>query len=79
SSSSLIASTTEGATLTASVTDAYDNPLEGIKVNFRGLSATLSNTTAETDAQGKAEILVTSTIAGTKIVVANLANAPTDT
>ena len=79
SSSSLIASTTEGATLTASVTDAYDNPLEGIKVNFRGLSATLSNTTAETDAQGKAEILVTSTIAGTKIVVANLANVPTDT
>ncbi len=77
SSSSFTASTTEGATLTASVTDAYGNPLEGIKVNFRG-SATLSNTNVETDAQGKAEVLVTSTIAGTKVITANLANAPTE-
>ncbi|WP_157930294.1 Ig-like domain-containing protein [Escherichia coli] len=78
SSGSFTASTTEGATLTASVTDAYGNPLEGIKVNFRGPATTLSNTSVETDAQGKAEILVTSTIAGTKVVTANLANAPTE-
>ncbi|HGC4793954.1 TPA: Ig-like domain-containing protein [Escherichia coli] len=78
SSSSFTASTTEGATLTASVTDTYGNPLEGIKVNFRGPATTLSNTSVETDAQGKAEILVTSTIAGTKVVTANLANAPTE-
>ncbi|WP_162753643.1 Ig-like domain-containing protein [Escherichia coli] len=78
SSSSFTASTTEGATLTASVTDAYGNPLEGIKVNFRAPATTLSNTSVETDAQGKAEILVTSTIAGTKVVTANLANAPTE-
>ncbi|HAV8884095.1 TPA: inverse autotransporter adhesin-like protein YeeJ [Escherichia coli] len=78
SSSSFTASTTEGAPLTASVTDAYGNPLEGIKVNFRGPATTLSNTSVETDAQGKAEILVTSTIAGTKVVTANLANAPTE-
>ncbi|HAW2282163.1 TPA: inverse autotransporter adhesin-like protein YeeJ [Escherichia coli] len=78
SSSSFTASTTEGATLTASVTDAYGNPLEGIKVNFRGPATSLSNTSVETDAQGKAEILVTSTIAGTKVVTANLANAPTE-
>ncbi|HDX7695170.1 TPA: Ig-like domain-containing protein [Escherichia coli] len=78
SSGSLTASTTEGATLTASVTDAYGNPLEGIKVNFRGPATTLSNTSVETDAQGKAEVLVTSTIAGTKVVTANLANAPTE-
>ena len=77
SSSSFTASTTEGATLTASVTDAYGNPLEGIMVNFHG-SATLSNTSVETDAQGKAEVLVTSTIAGTKVITANLANAPTE-
>ncbi|HHX4700901.1 TPA: Ig-like domain-containing protein [Escherichia coli] len=77
SSSSFTASTTEGATLTANVTDAYGNPLEGIMVNFRG-SATLSNTSVETDAQGKAEVLVTSTIAGTKVITANLANAPTE-
>ncbi|HBC8104112.1 TPA: Ig-like domain-containing protein [Escherichia coli] len=77
SSSSFTASTTEGATLTASVADAYGNPLEGIMVNFRG-SATLSNTSVETDAQGKAEVLVTSTIAGTKVITANLANAPTE-
>lgn len=51
SSGSFTASTTEGATLTASVTDAYGNPLEGIMVNFHG-SATLSNTSVETDAQG---------------------------
>ncbi|WP_218066017.1 Ig-like domain-containing protein [Escherichia coli] len=78
SSSSFTASTTEGATLTASVTDTYGNPLEGIKVNFRGPATTLSNTSVETDAQGKAEILVTSTIAGTKVVTANLAIAPTE-
>ncbi|HGK6399788.1 TPA: Ig-like domain-containing protein [Escherichia coli] len=78
SSSSFTASTTEGATLTASVTDAYGNPLEGIKVNFRGPATTLSNTSVETDAQGKAEILVTNTIAGTKVVTTNLANAPTE-
>ncbi|HFK2399154.1 TPA: Ig-like domain-containing protein [Escherichia coli] len=78
SSSSFTASTTEGVTLTASVTDAYSNPLEGIKVNFRGPATTLSNTSVETDAQGKAEILVTSTIAGTKVVTANLAIAPTE-
>ncbi|HGU5919580.1 TPA: Ig-like domain-containing protein [Escherichia coli] len=78
SSSSFTASTTEGVTLTASVTDAYGNPLEGIKVNFRGPATTLSNTSVETDAQGKAEILVTSTIAGTKVVTANLAIAPTE-
>ncbi|SQJ49211.1 putative invasin [Escherichia coli] len=78
SSSSFTASTTEGVTLTASVTDAYGNPVEGIKVNFRGPATTLSNTSVETDAQGKAEILVTSTIAGTKVVTANLAIAPTE-
>lgn len=78
SSSSFTASTTKGAPLTASVTDAYGNPLEGIKVNFRGPATTLSNTSVETDAQGKAEVLVTSTIAGTKVVTANLANAPTE-
>ncbi|EPU8063928.1 Ig-like domain-containing protein [Escherichia coli] len=78
SSSSFTASTTEGAPLTASVTDAYGNPLEGIKVNFRGPATTLSNTSVETDAHGKAEVLVTSTIAGTKVVTANLANAPTE-
>ena len=77
SSSSFTASTTEGATLTASVTDAYGNPLEGIMVNFHG-SATLSNTSVETDAQGKAEVLVSSTIAGTKVITANLANAATE-
>ncbi len=77
SSGSFTASTTEGATLTASVTDAYGNPLEGIMVNFHG-SATLSNTSVETDAQGKAEVLVTSTIAGTKVITANLAIAPTE-
>ncbi|MCP8779065.1 Ig-like domain-containing protein [Escherichia coli] len=78
SSSSFTASTTEGATMTASVTDANGNPIEGIKVNFRGPATTLSNTSVETDAQGKAEILVTSTIAGTKVVTANLAIAPTE-
>ncbi|EGE1539685.1 hypothetical protein DMX52_21575, partial [Shigella sonnei] len=32
---SFVVSTTEGATMTASVTDANGNPVEGIKVNFR--------------------------------------------
>ncbi len=75
---SFVVSTTEGATMTASVTDANGNPVKGIKVNFRGTSVTLSSTSVETDDQGKAEILVTSTIAGTKVVTANLAIAPTE-
>ncbi|MGL9607273.1 Ig-like domain-containing protein [Escherichia coli] len=75
---SFVVSTTEGATMTASVTDANGNPVKGIKVNFRGTSVTLSSSSVETDDQGKAEILVTSTIAGTKVVTANLAIAPTE-
>ncbi|EHH4261429.1 inverse autotransporter adhesin-like protein YeeJ [Escherichia coli] len=75
---SFVISTTEGATMTASVTDANGNPVKGIKVNFRGTSVTLSSSSVETDDQGKAEILVTSTIAGTKVVTANLAIAPTE-
>ncbi|GDQ47404.1 adhesin [Escherichia coli] len=59
---SFVVSTTEGATMTASVTDANGNPVEGIKVNFRGTSVTLSSTSVETDDQGFAEILVTSTV-----------------
>jgi adhesin/invasin len=58
---SFVVSTTEGATMTASVTDANGNPVEGIKVNFRGTSVTLSSTSVETDDQGFAEILVTRT------------------
>lgn len=58
---SFVVSTTEGATMTASVTDANGNPVEGIKVNFRGTSVTLSSTSVETDDRGFAEILVTST------------------
>ncbi|MFP1559076.1 Ig-like domain-containing protein [Escherichia coli] len=58
---SFVVSTTEGATMTASVTDANGNPVEGIKVNFRGTSVTLSSTSVETDDQGfAAEIIVTS-------------------
>ncbi|EFB7642819.1 inverse autotransporter adhesin-like protein YeeJ [Escherichia coli] len=78
SSYSFVASTTEGATMTTSATDAYNNPLEGIKINFVGTSVTLSNSSVETDAQGKAEILVTSTVAGMKTVSASLANVPTE-
>lgn len=61
---SFVVSTTEGATMTASVTDANGNPVEGIKVNFRGTSVTLSSTSVETDDRGFAEILVTSTEVG---------------
>lgn len=49
---SFVVSTTEGATMTASVTDANGNPVEGIKVNFRGTSVTLSSTSVETDDRG---------------------------
>lgn len=65
---SFVVSTTEGATMTASVTDANGNPVEGIKVNFRGTSVTLSSTSVETDDRGFAEILVTSTEVGLKTV-----------
>lgn len=75
---SFVVSTTEGATMTASVTDANGNPLEGIKVNFRGTSVTLSSTSVETDDQGFAEILVTSTEVGLKTVSASLADKPTE-
>ncbi|ENF1374810.1 Ig-like domain-containing protein [Escherichia coli] len=75
---SFVVSTTEGATMTASVTDANGNPLKGIKVNFRGTSVTLSSTSVETDDQGFAEILVTSTEVGLKTVSASLADKPTE-
>lgn len=75
---SFVVSTTEGTTMTASVTDANGNPVEGIKVNFRGTSVTLSSTSVETDDRGFAEILVTSTEVGLKTVSASLADKPTE-
>lgn len=75
---SFVVSTTEGATMAASVTDANGNPVEGIKVNFRGTSVTLSSTSVETDDRGFAEILVTSTEVGLKTVSASLADKPTE-
>ena len=75
---SFVVSTTEGATMTASVTDANGNPVKGIKVNFRGTSVTLSSTSVETDDQVFAEILVTSTEVGLKTVSASLADKPTE-
>ncbi|EFO0042735.1 inverse autotransporter adhesin-like protein YeeJ [Escherichia coli] len=75
---SFVVSTTEGATMTASVTDANGNPVEGIKVNFRGTSVTISSTSVETDDQGFAEILVTSTEVRLKTVSASLADKPTE-
>ncbi len=75
---SFVVSTTEGATMTASVTDANGNPVKGIKVNFRGTSVTLSSTSVETDDWGFAEILVTSTEVGLKTVSASLADKPTE-
>lgn len=75
---SFVVSTTEGATMTASVTDANGNPVKGIKVNFRGTSVTLSSTSVETDDRGFAEILVTSTEVGLKTVSASLADKPTE-
>lgn len=75
---SFVVGTTEGATMTASVTDANGNPVEGIKVNFRGTSVTLSSTSVETDDRGFAEILVTSTEVGLKTVSASLADKPTE-
>lgn len=75
---SFVVSTTEDATMTASVTDANGNPVEGIKVNFRGTSVTLSSTSVETDDRGFAEILVTSTEVGLKTVSASLADKPTE-
>ena len=64
--------------LQATVTDGNGNPVEGIKVNFRGTSVTLSSTSVETDDQGFAEILVTSTEVGLKTVSASLADKPTE-
>lgn len=75
---SFVVSTTEGATMTASVTDANGNLVEGIKVNFRGTSVTLSSTSVETDDRGFAEILVTSTEVGLKTVSASLTDKPTE-
>ena len=64
--------------LQAIVTDGNGNPVEGIKVNFRGTSVTLSSTSVETDDRGFAEILVTSTEVGLKTVSASLADKPTE-
>ena len=69
---------TEDTRLQAIVTDGNGNPVEGIKVNFRGTSVTLSSTSVETDDQVFAEILVTSTEVGLKTVSASLADKPTE-
>ena len=64
--------------LQATVTDGNGNPVEGIKVNFRGTSVTLSSTSVERDDHVFAEILVTSTEVGLKTVSASLADKPTE-
>lgn len=67
--------------LVATVTDAGGNPVQGVVVNFvapgTGASATLSATSAETDANGEARITATAnTVVGAYNVTASSAGLP---
>lgn len=69
----IIASNSQGSTLTAIVTDFHNNPLKDMKVNFVAPGGSqLDNTTATTDQSGIVRVHLTSSKAGSYSVDASL-------
>ena len=76
------AGTVFAASLGATVTDAYGNPVPNVTVTFAapasGPTASLAQTTAATDAQGRASVAATAgSAAGTYAVVASISTGHT--
>ncbi len=67
---SVPANGTAASTITAKVYGAGGAPLAGVTVDFATTLGTLSATSATTDAQGQAQVSLTSTAAGTATVTA---------
>jgi len=67
-------------TVTASIQDNAGNPVEGISVNFEVTSGPNNGSmdSAQTDMQGEAEFMLSSTQPGTDVIVARFTNAVGD-
>lgn len=66
---SIVAGNSTGSTLTATILDAYQNPLKDQLVTFQSNDATLSETEVTTNTLGQATVTMTSNIAGQHNVV----------
>jgi len=74
STTAVVADGTESHTVTATVTDAYDNPLSGVRVSFAAATpAQLDASSAYTDANGVATVKVTSAKAGSYAITPTVA------
>lgn len=66
---SIVADNSTGSTLTATILDAYQNPLKDQLVTFQSNDVTLSETEVTTNTLGQATVTMTSNIAGQHNVV----------
>ncbi|MED8852009.1 inverse autotransporter IatD [Escherichia coli] len=66
---SIVAGNSTGSTLTATILDAYQNPLKDQLVTFQSNDVTLSRTEVTTNTLGQATVTMTSNIAGQHNVV----------
>ncbi|HAI2250179.1 TPA: hypothetical protein HI076_003374 [Escherichia coli] len=66
---SIVAGNSTGSTLTATILDAYQNPLKDQLVSFQSNDVTLSGTEVTTNTLGQATVTMTSNIAGQHNVV----------
>ncbi len=66
---SIVAGNSTGSTLTATILDAYQNPLKDQLVTFQNNDVTLSETEVTTNTLGQATVTMTSNIAGQHNVV----------
>lgn len=66
---SIVAGNSTGGTLTATILDAYQNPLKDQLVTFQSNDVTLSETEVTTNTLGQATVTMTSNIAGQHNVV----------
>lgn len=66
---SIVAGNSTGSTLTATILDAYQNPLKDQLVTFQSNDVTLSGTEVTTNTLGQATVTMTSNIAGQHNVV----------
>ncbi|EMX6772289.1 inverse autotransporter beta domain-containing protein [Escherichia coli] len=67
----IVAGNSTGSTLTATILDAYQNPLKDQLVTFQSNDVTLSGTEVTTNTLGQATVTMTSNIAGQHNVVVN--------
>ncbi|HGF5766522.1 TPA: inverse autotransporter IatD, partial [Escherichia coli] len=74
----IVAGNSTGSTLTATILDAYQNPLKDQLVTFQSNDVTLSGTEVTTDTLGQATVTMTSNIAGQHNVVVSRKAQPSD-